>query len=1111
MLSFVLGTAGTGKTSRLIEKIACSAREGKQVYLIVPEQFSFQGEEMLLSAIGPRASLGVQVVSFTRLCNSIFRGLGGLAGTYITPAAKYLMLSVAVSELRDTLQVYRKSCSNTAFLDTLLGAVSEFKTAGITPERLEAFAAACPSGSLADKSAELSAIYSAYQALLDKGYLDSDDDLLRACALLEEEAFFQNAHVYVDGFMTFMSGEMELLRHILAQAQEVCFAFTADGIADQTRGTGAFAPVKATIRRLIQMAQTAGAKIAAPEILALSHRFKGEELRYLAENFHFPAPAPFYDQCPAVTLISAADPYEEMERVACSIRRLAEEGFRYRDIAVVARKLEDYTGVIQRVFSKYDIPCFLDTREDIESSPLISGLLLAMEAVRSNFESTAMVALAKSPLMGLDRELVWELENYCYSWGVGGALWQSEFVNNPRGLAEEQTEQDAALLGKLNELRSQFVQPFLALRESFRDCDGEKFARGLFDFLTAVEAPDNLTAFAQSLPQEEQPLFLEECRRLWDSLVDILDIFGTVLGGIRQPIRRMTELFRLAVGTADIGSIPQTLDQVIAGGADRIRPGEVKAVFVVGAGEGIFPAQVGEGGLFTDGERRAMIESGLGISQPALEKAVMEKYFAYFALTLASHKLEVSYSRAGLGGGAIQPSSIVGQLLELFPGLALSRPFEKPSDRLYGRGAALELLAQNWRQDTPLTAALAESLSAKGNGELLAAFGAMEIKTPHTIEDKGLARQLFGKSMRLSPSRIESYYRCPFAYFAGEGLRLRPRRRVEYSPLESGSVIHQVLQVMLKKHSASALCQLSDAALKEEISQIIQGYLEQRIQDVEALPARFKYLFTRLVGVLLRLLRHMGQELSQSQFEPVEFELEIPTPGKAEALSLVTPDGISVTVEGIVDRVDVMESGGRRYIRVVDYKSGRKRFDLTDLLYGLNMQMLIYLFTLEQKGKGGLADAAPAGVLYMPVWENYISAQRETGQEELEKTRQKNLQMNGLLLEDRESLSGMEAELAGIYIPVKMKKDGSVDSSSLASYEQMGRLAVKVQEMVGGMAQALVGGKIDSCPVRSPEYQPCAYCPYWAMCGFEEGDPVQTVAKVDKERFFQMLKEDENG
>jgi ATP-dependent helicase/nuclease subunit B len=668
------------------------------------------------------------------------------------------------------------------------------------------------------------------------------------------------------------------------------------------------------------------------------------------------------------------------------------------------------------------------------------------------------------------------LENYCYCWDIRGSLWHADFTANPRGLAGAMTGADLERLREINDARARVARPLLRLRESLRKDDAAALANGIYELLEEINAAENLLEFAGSLENAEERL--ADSARLWDSLMEILDVFGSVLKGRVIPAARLCELFRLSLSAAKTASPPETLDQVLIGGADRIRPEKLRAVFAIGANENIFPAQTGGGGLFSEAEREQLADGGLELAPTSLQRAAIEKYFAYFALTLASERVYVSWPKADLKGRELLPSVIVEQLRGMFPKLEETVPCK-----------------DTWNWFAPDASALALMERAA--------------KKPPQCLNAMAAEALFGRDMRLSPSKVERFYKCPFSFFASDGLGLKKRGKVVFTGLEYGSAVHHVLHAMLARHGGAALATLD--TISEEVEDILRLYLAEVTGGGET-PERIKFLFGRIGGTLTRLLRRLGQEFAQSGFAPYALELALEVGGEVEPLRLVSPDGIAVTVGGKVDRIDVMEKNGKRYVRVVDYKSGAKSFALGDILYGLNLQMLLYLFAVEKNGRGGLADSVAAGVLYMPARESWLSAGRGIDSETAKKEHMKGWRMSGLLLDDYEVLRGMERELAGVYIPVKLGRDGKPDiASQIASAAEFAALARKVELQITTMAEELSAGKIAAKPIQTSGGLTCEYCDYPALCGFEEGDACVTVKSFNKQEFFEIIGEEETG
>lgn len=1109
MLELILGAAGTGKTALLYEKLERCVSAGKRAILLVPEQASFESEKTLNRLLGPQASLSVEVLSFTRLCDRIFREYGGLAGIQLDETAKYLLMSVALEELEDQLQVYQKNRSSAAFVSTMCETIGELKTAGATPADLRR-AAAGSGPALRDKLQEIALIFEVWQAMVERGYQDPDDAPLRACRRLEGTDFFAHYDVFIDGFMSFMGGEWRLISRILEGSPHVAVTFCCDELGSSHALAGAFSAVTKTAQRMVRLAREVGSQVAPPVVLREQRRFQSETLAYLARVLPQIHPEPLEETGEGVCLVSCEDVYEELEYVGAQIARLVrEKGYRYREIAVIGRELDRYLLPVQTVFERYEIPFFTDLRVDIQVHPLVSGTLCALDAVRSGFETEYLLTLSKNCILGLSPLEAGALEDYCYLWGVKSAAWRSDFQNHPDGMEAELSPEQAGRLQELNQTRKRLVEPLLVLRRRLDGCNGREFAAGVFGWLEQSHAVQNLQAFAQKMEPDEQKRFLDLSVQVWDLLLGILDVFGGALAEIHLPLQRYVDLLRICLASADVGMLPQTLDQVIVGEADRIRPNEPKAVFVIGANEGIFPRWSVPAGIFSASERDKLRNQGIDLLQTPENSVLFEQYFLYFALTRASQKLWVTWPIRDASGNGLSPSSFVeeiGRMLRLDFQTARTA---SPLDFIANEDTAYDLLTRLWGRRVPEREALRRYF-CNAAPERLEHLEQNAKSRQFILADHALARSLFGEKMHLSPSRVERYYTCAFSYFCQSGLRLRPRGKVEYDPMNSGSLIHLVLEQMVRRHGGRGLGALSAEQLRREVSQLIQQELSSKIADLEGMPARFRFLFRRLVNMLVRLLQRLAAEFAQSGYQPAAFELPIGEKERVKPLHLVAADGTQVVVEGIVDRVDLFRRGEKTYVRVVDYKSGQKVFRLSDVYYGLNLQMLIYLFALCDNGGG---DILPGGVLYMPAMAQMVSVPRDAPEEVVQAEQRKHLRMNGLLLEDRASLEAMEPGLAGVFIPARQKKDGQFDAnSSLADLAQMGIIRRQVERLLSGLAESLHGGQIQAAPVQreggsAPSI--CDWCDYRSLCGHEEGDPVRELAELDRQEALKAMKGEE--
>lgn len=1089
MLNIIVGVARSGKTTLIKERIKATVSTGRRALLIVPEQASFYNERTLQDMLG-KCSHKAEVFSFSRLSELLLRQLGGRDRQPVTATAQVFLMSMALDELSDVLTVYGRHYRSRGFIEQTLAVVEECRNAGIMPEQLSAFSLALPEGSLRDKVHELSLIYDAFEAILHRSYLSSHDMIEMASQRLQTSELLNDADVFVDDFGGFTAPEFSLISAILSQAHQLTVAICCDEIRSKQP---AFALAADTINRLINIAEDARVEIkytVLPEPVHLVTALLEMERATRCESL----PNKEKQHSEGVQALACANPYEELETVASEIAQLVhEKGFRYREVAVIARDMSRYISALPSVFARYELPYFWDMRRDARSSALTQGVLEAVMVACSTREAD-WLSVARSPLFGLDAELIGELENYCFVWSVRQSMWEHPFCNNPDGMVEIMSEKASNKLAQLEEARRKITEPVLSLRKAIKSGQGSRIAKGLWQFLQEIEAKQHLAQFADVMHPEEKSAFLEEQSLLWQQLIGLIELFDAVSDELSISVDRVSELIELSFGGFEVATVPRTLDEVAVGTADRIRCENVRAVFLLGAIEGEFPSSSMPGGLLSEPERRQLSQGGLSLLTEGDRSQATERMFCYRAVTSPSEHLVVCCPRTDAAGAALLPSSIFMRAAALT--VQTSQPDLKHIWTLAGLEKTIAEQSEAQGSELAILSELGrESLGDKRVQRLLRA----NEKREHKIENKSISQELFGNRIKLSPSRLEQYYKCPFSYYMQKGLGARTRQKAELSPLQAGTLIHRVLEKMVSRHGGKGLADVPANQLRQEINDEIVSYLTECVGDLSNIPARLLSNFERLGGWLFDMVSHLAQELAQSEFEPIAFELQIGENKQVEPLSLKTDAGAEVIVEGTVDRIDIATVNGKKYVRVLDYKSGKKSFLLEDVYYGLNLQMLIYLFSINQNGTGELGDTIPAGALYVPAQGSYISSTRDADIYQLQKKRQKQYEMNGLLLSDEDVLRAMERDLSGAYIPyVEGKK-----ADALYSLAELGKLQRMVEDRIQLMAQQLYDGEIQAVPSCRDNESPCDYCDYRTACGFEQGDTVRSILKLDREKIFK--------
>lgn len=1106
MLHFLLGRAGSGKTTAVRARLKALAESGEgALCLLVPEQASFENERALLRLLGPRGAARVEVLSFSRLCDALSRRYGGGAGRRLDDGGRAILMSLALDAVRDQLQFYRRSAQGTQLVSLLLQADAEFCSCAISPQQLREAAAGAAEPSLKQKVEELSLILSAYRALVHQSWLDPREDLDRAAQTLETHPFFADTTVFVDGYQSFTRQQYAVLRAALRQAKDVTVALCADSLDDPAHGMGIFSIVKQTAAALLRCAREEGVEVASPEVLSPGARFLSDDLRAVEAGVFRGAHAAAQEKAEHAAIYAARDAYDEAAFAAASIRRLlAAEVCRARDIVVMARDLDGYRRPLAAAFSQYEIPYFMDEARDITHEPLMRYVLSAFAAVRTHWDTEAVLACVKTGLAGIDGEGVAQLENYCFVWSITGRRWCEPFTMHPDGFSQPWTDEDRARLESLEAARQTVMGPLLSFAKASAHATGKELSKAVYALLEKASIPAHLETLAAALEAGGRPALADDAVRLWDLLMQVLDQCALVLGDAPVERGRFEELLTLVLQRNPLAGIPQGIDEVTVGAADRIRTESPKIVFVLGAARGDFPKTPGGAGVLRFSERLALIEGGLPLNDTLAGVDVQERFLAYSAVSAGRERLFLSWPAAAADGTPKQPSPLIEEVRRALREVPVYTEKTLPTGFFAcSRDAAFSALARRFGAKDAQQSALRALFSGPEDRPRLEALDRAAKQAPARLRDIERAKALFGGRMRISASQAQTFAQCPFAYFCQYGLRARPRRKAELDPLTYGSLMHYLLERLFRDTGAEKLAALSRPELEALIRTLLQEYVEAQLPDAGSQGARFTFLLARTVPAAAAVTAHIAEELCQSAFEPVDFELPVGGEDGIPALVLELADGGSAEIIGKIDRVDAYKAGGRTWLRVVDYKTGHKTFRMADLLDGMNLQMLLYLAALYENGGGRYENPAPAGVLYMPASEPSVPVDADTTREKRLQKQAEKLRMVGIVRADPGLLSAMEPSGEGRYIPVKFKQGIPARSGSAVTEKELEALLSYVKDKVRSMAGALREGRVEAVPLQGTALDVCAHCEFAAVCGHE---PDGAARKADTRRPDAALK-----
>ena len=1097
MLTILMGRARTGKSDTVLRRIAGSK---DQQILLVPEHASHQAELDLCRSCGPTASRHAEVLSFRRLGDRVAQITGGAAQVTLDAGGKLLNLQKALLDVVTGLTVYRRPSQKSAFLQQLLDLFDELRCYEVSPEALYKTAQKLAAR---DKLTDLSLIYGASEMRLYRPGFDARDRMSKLCDQLESSGYAKGKDLYLDGFTYFTAQERRVIEILMRQARSV----TVTLLGEPESREEIFQASWKTVGQLRRLAERAGCPV---ELETLS-REGASPLDHL-EQYCFGETVPFDGNSEAIRLREADNAFSEVEQTAADILRLVAAGkCRFRDITVAARNMEDYEGIIEAVFERYGIPAYLSRRSDILEKPVLSLLTGVLASITNGYEYDDMFRWLKTGLAGLTVEECDRLENYVLKWEIHGQMWlrDIDWTENPDGYGAPWDERRQAELHEVNALRRRVREPLSRLAEGLRtqESAGGKID-ALYGFMEELGLQAALDAQMRAQAAGGRLQDAEETAQLWEILCGVLDQFVEILGGESMGLEEFVRLFSQVLTQYSVGTIPVSLDQVSVSGIARNDRHTAKYLFLLGANDHVLPSVGQGGGILNEDDREELAQLGVRLAPSGVEQLGIELQNLYAALAQPTAGLTVSYPLTDVSGAELRPAFVVDRLRELFPTLRVEQEDGEKGYRLTAKLPALEAAGQvpegklwSYFAQRP---AFAKRLRA--------------MERAARLKRGSLSRQavrlLYGDRISMTASRLERLRSCHFAYFMEYGLRAKPREPASFDAPQIGTFLHFLLEHVTRDVlTLGGFSQVGEEELHALVRTYIDRYVEEELHNFQSRNARFRYLFARLRNMAYAVVDQVAEELRHSDFVPLAFELSFGENGALPSVVISEPDGV-LRVGGKVDRVDGWIRDGKLYLRVVDYKSGKKAFDLAAVKMGLDIQMLLYLFALQKEGTSYFGrEVEPAGVLYLPARDEILSTERNIPPEKLQLEREKQLRRSGLLLAEPAVLQAMEHEslTEPHYLPLRVGRDGQL-SGSIASAAQLGKLGRYVDRLLHQIAEEIRQGNIDADPCcHSEEDSFCQYCDWAAACHFQDGrdsDRLRYILPVKAEEFWQTLEED---
>lgn len=1080
MLKLVKGCDRVALTQYAFEHIKETSIEQKAKWvLIVPEQFSFDAERRLCQVGGHTIGRFAEVLSFSRLSERVAAKQGGIAGDYLDKGGQLLTMALAAEQVSSRIKLYASVIRKPEFLTDLVRMIGEFRSYCLQPEELLRVSALAE-GQFAQKLEELGILYEAYLAVCFNGKADPSDKLIRLVETLDGCSWAADKRFYIDGFSDFTGIELRVIELLTQNAKEVIVSLPTGN-----KGSAVYTIAEKTGRELELLAKKHMLPFASQTIGDAVPRERSLQL-FLERLFSYGKTDEVSSE--QIKLISCSSVEEECRAAALEAAKLLMKGARCREISVVCANLAQYEIPLKHVFKAAGIPAYFAGERALLSKPIITSVLNSLFAAAGPMEYEEVASYLKSGLAPITMEKCDRLDNYAYLWSIRGSTWFADWKLHPKGFGEQFTEEDKTYLSALNIDRKKAMKPLLELRKGLNEAkDTAEMVLSLYDFLEEVELRERLEKRASEYAEEGKGQATQELSQIHEILVQSLEQMWLVLGKTKRSAEDFCRLYQTVLTQYEVSTIPAGVDQIQVSNVPDMRYRRTKHMIVLGASDGNFPAYKAAEGLLTEEERRGLMMQGLSIAPGRAERLEQEMSTICLALAATSESICFTYS-------GDQPAWLFRRAAALCPGAVCS--FEK--DVLLNVGEFAAKRVRERREDPCSVAQLRET---EAKLEILSKYSFTPLKA-HTVAG------LYGEPISLSPSKIDKFAACRFGFYMAYGLKAKPRKQAKLDQPAFGTFVHEVLEHTVRRvNEAGGFKAVSQELLLNIATEEIIRYADTHFPEQ---AKREEYLFNRSKLEIRDIVLDLWEELRRSEFQPEYCELRFADGDMLPAVQISGADAVCKVI-GMVDRVDVYKDGEKNYVRVVDYKTGFKEFDYTDILNGAGLQMLIYLFALQSCGEKllGSANVEPAGVLYLPAKKAYplTEAMPDDG---VVLTKHRELRRRkGLIRSDENLLAAMEEDpTRPQFMPYKMGRTGI--AGDLADKQQMRMLERHVTRTIGEMADQISSGDVAPNPIVRGQYGSCKYCDYKMICHKDLGTHKERVlAETNAKKFWEKLEQED--
>ncbi len=1109
-LRIIYGKAGTGKSSFIYNEIneKIKRNEKNKIYIITPEQFSFTAEKKLME--NKKSVINAEVITFNRMAYRVMNEVGGNIHNSLTKCGKSMLIYSILQKEKKNLNLLNKSDEN---IDLAMRTISEFKKNQVSIEELKKETENISDNYLKIKLQDLILIYEKFNNNIENKYIDETDLLTKLSENIEKINLFKNAIFYIDEFVGYTKQELEIIKKLLNISKNVTITFCIDNLElNSNPDTDIFYPNKITLSKILKLLND-DEKIETVNLNKLN-RFKNEELIYL-ENYLYNLKIKKYEkEIKNINVFLSKNQYSEIEYVAKNIIKLVKNNnYKFNEIGIITKNVNTYSSLIKAIFTKYEIPVFIDEKKDLNQNILIRYILSILEIIIKNYSYESVFNYLKINFSEFDEDDIFKLEKYCIKYGIKNNKFKKDFIY----------EINKEEINYLNELRKKIINPIINLEKKINKKQNVKnIIKELYLFLINENIENKLNKKIKELENKNNFELAKEYKISYEIIINIFDEISNIFNDEEFTLDNFYKIFKIGLKNSSLGKIPASQDGVTVGDTERSRTHKVKAIFIIGLNDGSFPSVNKDEGFINDTDREVLKEKNIELAKGTLENLYDDNFNIYKAFTTAEEKIILSYCQSDTDGKSLRPSTLILKIKKIFPNLIEQNDILEKENYFVNEKELYEdfiskIICENDEIKNDNLFLFYKYFNENNNYKKILKNNLnyiKKLKMPEKIKKENI-QKLYGTKLKTSVSKLETFKSCPYEYFLQYSLKIKEKEELKVKNLDTGSFMHEVINSFFEetKNNKINIKNIEDEEIEKIVNKIIDEKLNNNKNYIFTATEKYKLLVKRLKRIILKALKYIILGLKSGDFEVEGTEVAFDEKkGTYKPIEIKLENGKTVEIVGKIDRIDIAKDENNKYIRIIDYKSSIKDIDYTNIYAGLQLQLITYLDAMCK-----IEDFIPAGILYFNLLEQMINSGKKMTDEEIEEKIKNNFKMKGLILadvrvakmQDNNLMAGTQSKV----IPAYMDKSEmlSPKKSSIATKEEFEKLQKYVINTIKEISEEILSGNIRLNPYYKNKKTPCEYCSYKNVCGFNSGifkTEYNFINKKQKEDIFEKLEKE---